>query len=398
MNKKQLIFLTIFWPTLSACGNLNSIHRNLNVNSGTGAFVDVKQRAVIVKKDNEEKTIVCAEPSPDALSAYAAELAAKLSKPGVGEAGLALAARESAAFIGVRTQSIQLLRDGMFRLCEARLNGMTEENYAHQMRRYQRNMVALMAIEQLAGVVKAPAVTISAESQASAARSISSLREEITKIDTIVSAKEKHQTELKAKGTNITDAEKKELEQLNIDIKTLASDKESISKAIENAKGLVAGGNLSAVVVSNTQSQQSVSTEIALNIKELTSEILRQDDTPFLCFDLLRNYSFSDKLTLVAGDNNHWALSSSSSPTPKDLLALRCLDHVASKPISLVQKLELFEKLYGPDNKKGEKANGTKDESWLNFLDKFGSFEDQLGNKMAISPRNPYLNNRDYPG
>jgi hypothetical protein len=69
---------------------------------------------------------------------------------------------ESAANIGLRTQSIQILRDGFYRLCEAYMNGLSEEQYTIMLRRYQTNMVALLAIEQLTGAVKGGDAVISA--------------------------------------------------------------------------------------------------------------------------------------------------------------------------------------------------------------------------------------------
>ena len=101
----------------TGCANLNSVYRDLNVDSGMGAMVDIKQRAMIVSRQTRgtgdlaiTKTIVCAEPSPDALSAYAAQLAAEANIPEKVSAKLAAAFQESSSFVGLRTQSIQLLQ------------------------------------------------------------------------------------------------------------------------------------------------------------------------------------------------------------------------------------------------------------------------------------------------
>src|SRR5262245_65112002 len=98
------------------------------------------------------------EPSLDALSAYAADLAAKVSEGDKLSAALGLNTREQSSYIGLRTQSIQLLRDGFYRGCEAYMNGaLTAADYAFVVRRYQKYMIALLAIEQLTGTVQAVA-------------------------------------------------------------------------------------------------------------------------------------------------------------------------------------------------------------------------------------------------
>ena len=332
---------------IGGCGNFNSIHRDLDISNGRGAIVDVKQRAIIVDTTTTpngtvKDRSVCAEPSPDALSAYAAEIAANLSKQGGGELGLALATQESASFIGLRTQTIQLLRDGMYRLCEARLNGVSEGNYAHLMRRYQRNMVALMAIEQLSGVVKAPVVTISAESQASAAQSINSLRKAANEVASLIADKEKRFNELKAKTTP-SDAEKAELVKLEADIKELKVDKTSIDDAIRNARGLAAGGSLTAnVVIPPSAVQERVSAEIAAKIEALSSKILEQNDTPFMCFEYLMNYELEGGKSITFQDGK---IIASGNLTTQDALAIRCLDIVVAQPITLAESIDLLKKL-----------------------------------------------------
>src|SRR5919108_6239520 len=102
------------------CANFNSVHRDFKVSEGTGALIDIKQRAILVSKDtnNPSQIIVCAEPSPDSLSAYAAEIAAKAQLPNGVAAQLSSAFQESSSFTGLRTQSIQLLRDSLYRICE----------------------------------------------------------------------------------------------------------------------------------------------------------------------------------------------------------------------------------------------------------------------------------------
>ncbi len=123
--------------------------------------VDAKQRVVFVANPSKETRIVtCAEPSPDALSALSAAGSGGASYQQIA-ANLALSEAESAASIGLRTQSIQLLRDGMYRLCEGFAAGaLTAEEYNKQQRRYQNLMLSLLAIEQLTGAVAAGQATL----------------------------------------------------------------------------------------------------------------------------------------------------------------------------------------------------------------------------------------------
>ncbi|MCI5135993.1 MAG: hypothetical protein D3920_13190 [Candidatus Electrothrix sp. AW2] len=128
--------------------------------------MDIKQRAVLVSKQNNMIKI-CAEPSPDALSAYAAELAGKANLPESTAAQFAASFQEGSAFVGLRTQSIQLLRDSLYRLCEGYMSGaLDKEEYNLLTRRYQRYMVGLLAVEQLTGALRSPAVVINTDGEA----------------------------------------------------------------------------------------------------------------------------------------------------------------------------------------------------------------------------------------
>lgn len=160
---------------LNGCANLNSIYRPLDLGGQISAVaVDVKQRAIItgtatrtvISKNGEKTTttfpVVCAEPSPDALSAYASSggltnvFKSAAQKGAEDQAQLALSMAESSAFVGLRTQSIQLLRDGLFADCLAYMNkGIDEAEFFELRRRNQSITLGLLAIEQLTGAVKA---------------------------------------------------------------------------------------------------------------------------------------------------------------------------------------------------------------------------------------------------
>ncbi|MDZ4107431.1 MAG: hypothetical protein U1D41_14975 [Nitrosomonas sp.] len=288
MNNRSLATL----PTLlllavtAGCANFNSVFREFEVDAGKSVMVDIKQRAIIASKrtaNSTTSTVVCAEPSPDALSAYAAELAVEGKIPEQAAVQLAAAFQESSSFVGLRTQSIQLLRDSLYRLCEGYMSGALEKaQYDILTRRYQKYMVALLGIEQLTGTVRVPAITINTQGGAEAARSLTSMRAEVEGIDAKIKALEQ---ERKADG--VTDTRKAEIDTESASLK---ADKEAVSKAIENARGLSASGSSNASVhlygqptLRGDQHTQAV----AGAVEKIVLDIINSDDTGQLCFSYL---------------------------------------------------------------------------------------------------------------
>ncbi len=177
---------------LSACANLADYNtqRDLAGSSVSEIFVDAKQRAIItVPAQNpvrpadsaghapaEALVRFCAEPSPDALTALATSGNLGLTATDKINLTAAFSASENASNIGLRTQSIQLMRDAAYRLCEASASGMlTSVQYETLLRRFQSSMVAILAIEQLTGVVKVNAVVLSPSEQSGAIEAVAGL-------------------------------------------------------------------------------------------------------------------------------------------------------------------------------------------------------------------------------
>ena len=96
---------------LTACANINTIGRTTKLDSGDNigkaVHLDIQQRLLIVN----EFGYYCSEPSPDALAAYAAAFGIGASSPASGAASAAGGGQSSAASVGLRTQSITLMRD-----------------------------------------------------------------------------------------------------------------------------------------------------------------------------------------------------------------------------------------------------------------------------------------------
>jgi hypothetical protein len=163
-------FLTTFglMLILAGCGNAKwtSIYREYKISDSydtQNALIDAKQRAIlsspIIKgggKDGGDGRafIVCAEPSPDAVSALSSALSASLgvdiAGKGGGSGSFASALTEAVGKLGKRNATIQLLRDGFYRQCEAYLNGVLDKDgYKATSDRYTDAMVTLLAIEQV---------------------------------------------------------------------------------------------------------------------------------------------------------------------------------------------------------------------------------------------------------
>jgi len=153
------------------------------------AFVDIKQRAIFtgsrpsaVSPGNSNPTaggsdrVVCAEPSPEGLASALTEFAGKAQFKDIFGGSGSMSRQEADSFIGLRTQTIQLLRDGMYRLCEAYLSGTLDRaTFGWMTRRYQKYMVALLTIEQLTQVAQAPAMAQSLYGGTGIANSIDAL-------------------------------------------------------------------------------------------------------------------------------------------------------------------------------------------------------------------------------
>jgi hypothetical protein len=87
---------------------------------GNGTIVtDATKRLVLVSERPDKKRLVRAEPSPDAIASAIASTAAKANVPSANvNAELSGSCARAVASIGLRTASIQVLRDLGYRACE----------------------------------------------------------------------------------------------------------------------------------------------------------------------------------------------------------------------------------------------------------------------------------------
>ena len=163
---------------LAGCGS-GTIYKRGTLGDVQTLSIDARQRLAFAGNYTDASGFphraVCVEPSPDAAVARAAALAAGGSSPlaatggaaSLGQVAAALSASssESVASIGLRTQTIQLLRDGYYRACEGLINGVVNQgDYSVILANVDATMIALAAVDALGvqGTTQAPGIAISA--------------------------------------------------------------------------------------------------------------------------------------------------------------------------------------------------------------------------------------------
>lgn len=169
----QLAAAAFFLALVGCSANHYSIHHRDDLTKtatvATVVSVDAKQRAILYSGGR-----FCSEPSPDvfAVLAQAFSGGAEFSKsadPKAIEAAItaAFSSSEQGSTIS-RSQTVNVLRDKMFRLCERYLNNqITGSELAIQAARDQRDMISIFAIEQLTTMATPKPVVIGASASTS---------------------------------------------------------------------------------------------------------------------------------------------------------------------------------------------------------------------------------------
>jgi hypothetical protein len=151
MNKFTLLTI-IYMALLSGCSRYDM--GQIQVSE-----LSADERIVFTKN-----SITCAEPSPDAIKSISQAFSGNVF--GYGELSSSFAT--SVASIGVRTASLQILRDIGYRVCEGLANGVIDEHHYHEIvHGVDDAAVALMAVEGLTGINQAPSATTSSSGSAS---------------------------------------------------------------------------------------------------------------------------------------------------------------------------------------------------------------------------------------
>ncbi len=152
---------------VTGCANMNTIGRQTTLPSqeGKAVHLDIQQRLLVVNNAGK----FCSEPSPDALAAFAAAVGISASAPTQGAISAAGGGNSTAASVGLRTQSITLMRDALYRMCEAYANGqLGDAEVMTLLSRSQDLTAAILAIEQLTGAVVAQQAALTTSTSADA--------------------------------------------------------------------------------------------------------------------------------------------------------------------------------------------------------------------------------------
>jgi predicted nucleic acid-binding Zn-ribbon protein len=163
----RLVSAGVLAVGLAGCGTHNLGSVRTTTSSAEERITFVSQPGVPPRSGRpaEPQQIFCAEPSPDVAKAVSAatnisaSLDAQASQPqtGTNVAGAAAVAAsrsraEALAQLTERLATVQLLRDGLYRACEAFANGAVGPiSYAMMLSRYGDTMVTLLGSEMAAG-------------------------------------------------------------------------------------------------------------------------------------------------------------------------------------------------------------------------------------------------------
>lgn len=140
---------------LTACASPGLSLKTWSVDNGESLSIDAKQRIVINTDQagpDHDHRVVCAEASPDVFIALGTGVDANVSGLPTGSlkgsSGLLHnSVNETAANLTNRTQAIQLLRDSLYRACEAYSNGaIGKDEYRRIIVSYDDVLVVLVAL------------------------------------------------------------------------------------------------------------------------------------------------------------------------------------------------------------------------------------------------------------
>jgi|JI8StandDraft_2_1071088.scaffolds.fasta_scaffold05704_5 hypothetical protein len=328
---------------LSGCAQLNTAYRSrpLPATNPTITTVDAKQRHLLMVPDGPVTTTrtirtedgrweeqitqspggggmrVCAEAAPDVFSAMAAsgtlDLSAGAKSPSGGaNIGAGFAASETAAAIR-RTQTVNLARESFYRTCERYLSGAIGKTaFGVQAARDFRQAIALLAIEQLTGVLQGPSTIISAGSTNAAQTdpeeyyrqleaSSTKLAEAKAKLESAKAAADSEKAPCKAVDGEKT--EDKKTREADCTAKTAAMKAaETALKGVQtNQEALLAmgkngapmGGITAGTVMGNvtadggTQAVPNHAAHIAVAVENIARDAMKTDETLMFCLQAL---------------------------------------------------------------------------------------------------------------
>ena len=285
------IFVCVVALAINGCARLMSIHRGETLPKDKGHIlsIDAKQRAIISvpvrqaneKADSESIMRFCSEPPPDVFTAIATGYGIKAlfgsdkTKKEI-SAEIQQTISENAATIG-KTQTVNILREMMFRNCERFLSGATSsDEFIVQAARDQRAIVHVLAVEQLTGAARTQSIALTTLAKTVASgvsgESIQSLAKARNDVQTTQAAADKAKSDAAAlppsggcqTGKNAykdSGASDDEIKAKNIACQTFAKTETDTKSAIEHY----------ATVKKAVEQQEALSTEVGGDAKAIAS-------------------------------------------------------------------------------------------------------------------------------
>lgn len=185
MNTYRSILLLSALSLCACSSGPGTIFRQFDVDkTNTSISIDARQRTIIARRPDPQSrpgliaphSIVCAEPSPDVATALATSFGAGISVLGEGSGALSAEAAEGVVQLSERTAAIQLMRDQMYRACEAYANGaITGTNYSLLMSQITSTMVTLLLGETAGGAFGRTLAALGSKASATASASLAGL-------------------------------------------------------------------------------------------------------------------------------------------------------------------------------------------------------------------------------
>lgn len=213
---------------VTGCANLNTVGRTTPLSKtsdkGVAIHLDAQQRLVLYSAQK-----YCAEPSPDALQTYASTLGFGGSIPSKDTSSLASGQQSHAGSIGLRTQSITIMRDALYRMCEAYNNNVLGDvMVATLLARSQDLTAIILAVEQLTGAVAANQVILTGTTSANVSANL------VANDQALVAAQDNM-----SKREAAVEAETKKHDEVNMALSTARTTEEAAASALKVAKAEV---------------------------------------------------------------------------------------------------------------------------------------------------------------
>jgi hypothetical protein len=148
---------------LMACAAANSVHFAWpGPGDSQTISVDAKLRNTVIVKDENGKYRFCSEDGPAAMTAGSFSIAGLLGlSPSQRDVSLAQGSGETVASLE-HTQTVNLMHKALYRTCELWASGALKQDEFYALAaRTHRSMVAVLAVEQMTGVVRPKSTIIS---------------------------------------------------------------------------------------------------------------------------------------------------------------------------------------------------------------------------------------------